>query len=130
MSTEDARKAVIAKKAEISANISTTCRFIGFGLLAVFYTIQTGDSEFAAKMRTGLGCYLWAIGALGAVTVLLDYMQYLCAWWSAQKAMKDDDFAYSKNSYVYRAWHWFFYAKQWVAFFGAVTLCLMVFFSS
>ncbi|TDH38838.1 hypothetical protein E2A64_07020 [Pseudohoeflea suaedae] len=123
------REKVIQTKADITGNISSTCRFVGFGLLAIFYTIQTGDSGYAQAVRLSLGWWLWIVGVSGAITILLDYLQYVFAWRSVASALADPEYLYDTKSLSYCSWTTLFILKQCASVFGVAALCAVVIFS-
>jgi hypothetical protein len=72
----------------VTGRISDACRLVGFGLLAIFYGIKTGEGTFAQSVKTGHGCLFMAMGALGVLAIVLDYLQYMFANLSIEDAKK------------------------------------------
>lgn len=70
------RDRVIEEKKSVTGRISDTCRFVGFGLLAIFYALHTGENELALRIRSEAPWKLFVMGAFGVLTILLDYLHY------------------------------------------------------
>lgn len=128
-SYEENRQRVLETRRDITKNISGACRFIGYGLLAIFYTIKTGDSIYSTYIRDTLSPILWLIGASGAATVLLDYFQYFFGWQSVESARLDVEKLYDKSKLSYKAWNKLFVWKQYTAAIGAIAIFLLIIIS-
>jgi hypothetical protein len=126
--SDDIKKAAHDERQYHTARLGEASRFIGFGLLAVFYTIISGDSDFANAITADTYCLLMLTGVLGTLTILFDYLHYVAAHLSVQRAIdrKDKPFAYNKRWFTYRVWTLMFYAKQAAAVGGAACFVLSV----
>jgi len=121
------RKDVLAEKRHVTGKISDNCRFIGFGLLAVYYAIMSGaGTSFGASLRLEHPYAVQLIGMSGVLTILFDYLQFLFASRSVDQALKRSDNSYNSKSLAYKARSSFYYAKQWSTFIGAATLVYIV----
>lgn len=116
------RERVIDQKSEVTGRISDTCRVIGFGLLVFYFTVYLNEGEAADRLRTGNSLSLFIIGALGALTIIMDYLQYLFGSHAAQAALKNENHLYDDNSFAYRARNKCFIAKQVTAGSGSLVL--------
>ena len=122
------RTRVLDEKRNVTSRISDTARYIGFGLLAVYYTSMSGDSAFAVSLRAGLSKYLLhAMGFAGAAAILFDYLQYLFGARSVEEALADPGSEYNPRSCAYKAREMFFTLKQWAVGVGAILLIVLVF---
>jgi len=70
---------------------------------------------------------LWS-SALGCVSILFDALQYFFGYLASRNALRNaaNDYAYETESTVYRLRTWFFYLKQFAAFFGAVAFVITI----
>ena len=121
------RARIIQQKSDVSAKISETCRYIGFGLVALYYATKVGDSAFTIVLREHQPFWIFLVGLMGALTILSDYLQYFCGYWSAENALKRDPPDYDSESEWYRARRAFFYTKQGTALVGAVALVVLIY---
>ena len=111
-------------KLGVTAKISDICRFIGLGLIAVFYTIKLGSS--AGDIGTVRGVLLYVVGLCGVAALLLDYLQYANNFLSVEDALKRDSLRYDKKAFSYRLAEKAFIWKQRATFVGAMALILLV----
>lgn len=118
----------IQDKKEVTGKISDTCRFVGFGLLAIYYTLMSGENKFALGLRDTVHTYwmLQAIGTAGALAILFDYLQYYCGSRSVEEALQREDHKYDDTSWAYMARGWFYKFKQFAVFAGSLILVILV----
>lgn len=102
----------IADKGVITSKISDSCRFVGFGLLAVFYAIKTDANEFTAKVLEAHPTLVFCVGLFGALAVLFDYFQYLAAHISVERALKRTETYDYPHDLALAARYAFYFAKQ------------------
>ncbi|MGH6879840.1 MAG: hypothetical protein ACREFM_02885 [Hypericibacter sp.] len=124
------RKAVLEQKQFVTGRISETCRYIGFGVLAVFYAIQSSGTGFATKTAAKYPDLLYVMAVAAAAAILFDYLQYVSASWAVDKALnrKDKPNTYNKWWVSYQCRAAFFWLKQVAAFVSAICLCYIVLF--
>ena len=115
------RSNVLEEKKNVTSRISDSCRVVGFGLLAVFYSVRVGGGEME-KIGTAHPYLVWAVGGFGFLSVLFDYLQYTFAAWAVGNALKTLDYKYDPNSYAYILRHYFYVAKQVAIILGVVAL--------
>ena len=120
------RLKLLDEKRNVTGRISDTCRFIGFGLLAVFYAIKTGDGEFAKNLQTDHPNLVLVVGLLGGTAILLDYIQYLAGSFAVDRALKTDDQLYDDSDCAYAARRLAFTGKQLAILLGVVALIWIV----
>ncbi|PDS31320.1 hypothetical protein [Rhizobium phaseoli] len=120
--TNSQRERIIDQKSEVTGRISDTCRVIGFGLLVFYFTVHFNDSAAAARLKTGNNWSLFIIGALGVLTIFMDYLQYLFGSRAAHAALKNENHLYNDKSLAYRARNFFFSGKQATAGLGSLVL--------
>ncbi len=118
------RLRVLDEKRHVTSRLSENIRYIGFGLLAIYYTIKFGDAEFAKSLRHLVGVAI--IGVSGAAAVTLDYAQYLFATWAVDEALDNETAEYNKKSWWYGARELAFQWKQLAAAVGAASLILLL----
>ena len=110
-------------KQDVSAKISDICRFIGLGLIAVFYTIKTGDVSQFGMIKNVL---LYFVAFAGVLAILLDYLQYVNNYLSVDAALKRPALRYDRASRSYRMAEFAFTWKQRITLAGAVALIVFV----
>ncbi|MDH5524738.1 MAG: hypothetical protein OEY01_12195 [Desulfobulbaceae bacterium] len=122
MSIEEQRKKVLDEKFKVSSRISDLSRYIGFGLVAIVYTILTSDSVAITKLYGNKNTLILVAACLGAVTIVLDYVQFLAGYFSVQEALENEagQYKYNNQSIAYTARNFAFWAKQTSALFGAI----------
>lgn len=122
MNAEEQRKNVLEEKFKVSSRISDLSRYIGFGLVAVVYTILTSDSQAIANLYGNRTTLLLAAACLGAVAIVLDYVQFLAGYFSVQEALKNEGegYRYDDQSIAYKARNFAFWAKQVAALLGSL----------
>jgi hypothetical protein len=117
---------LLDEKRNVTARNSETARFIAFGLLAIYYTLISGNGDFAKSMLS-LQKVLLDLMALAAVlTIVFDYAQYLLAGFSIEEALDDKKQLYVEKSCAYRGRRCAFVAKQWTAAVGALLLIIVI----
>lgn len=122
MSAAEQRAKVLEEKRHVSSRISDLSRYIGFALVAVVYAILTSDSAVISKLYGSRTTILLVAAAFGAVTVVLDYLQFLAGYFSVQAALRNETGAYKYNdkSISYQARSIAFWAKQAFAVVGSL----------
>lgn len=122
------REKVLQQKQYVTGRIGDSCRFIGFGLLAVFYAINTSNEAFAKNIVASQELLLWSTGAFGALTILADYLQYVLGSFAVNAALRNKTgrYKYDDSSFSYRGREVFYHAKQLTAFLGAMALVGLV----
>lgn len=111
----------------VTAKISEICRFIGLGLIAVFYTIKTGSVE--SEFDTLKTFVLYFVGTTGVTAILLDYVQYVNNYRVVEKAIESEALLYDEKSRHYKVAEFCFHWKQRVTLAGAVALIALVLLS-
>ena len=121
---DEARQTLIDYRTDVTARISEICRFIGLGLIAVFYTMKTGslDDHFE-WFRMSL---LYFVGVAGVLAILLDYAQYVNNHRSVEGALGRPTLDYDQDAFPYRAAKFCFRWKQRITAAGAIALILLV----
>jgi len=114
----------IRHKTDVTARISETSRFIGFGVVAWVFVQHSSPSDFSLSYVSEFGVFVRAAGVLGVVSILFDYLQYLAALAVAKKALNNesDDYAYDQSYWASRLQSFFFWGKQ----FSVLTASLIV----
>lgn len=119
----------LADQKDLTGRIGETTRFIGFGLAAVFFAINTSDKTLPDFIVKNYPMWLSFTGGLGVLAILSDYLQYLSGYYSARHSIYDNvDPPYAVD-HEHWATKWrkaFFEAKQYFAFGGAVSLIALL----
>ncbi|MDX8449115.1 MULTISPECIES: hypothetical protein [Mesorhizobium] len=124
---EGRKKGLREFKERVTTKLSDIVRFIGLGLVAVFYTIKTGSSY--PNFNALQDILLYTVGLAGVLSVLLDYIQYVANYESVEAALRRDNFTYDKDSKPYKRAEFAFKWKQRVTSLGAVALIALVLFT-
>jgi hypothetical protein len=127
---ETKRKSILEEKRYVSSKISDLCRYIGFGLVAVVYSLLTSDSDVVIKLYEKHITFLLIVAAFGVSTIVLDYLQFLGGYYAVNSALKNEEgeFLYDDNWFSYKLRRWAFYAKQVTTIFGALLLLFSLLF--
>lgn len=117
---EDREKEVLEEKSRVTTRISETTRYLGFGLLASFYAMISSGDPFPQKLEASSPTLLRLMALCGALAVSLDYLQYVFARWSVQRALDrtDKPYHYNRKWLSYRAREMCFLTKQVVVLLG------------
>jgi len=122
----DQRQKVLEEKRHVSSKVSDLCRYIGFGVVAVVWTMLTSSSEFASSVTANYQIYLLLSASAGILTIFFDYLQFLAGYLSVNKALDSENSRYDKSSILYKSRIFFFWAKQVTTVFGIVILVWVV----
>jgi hypothetical protein len=116
------------RRTEFAGRVSETTRYIGFGLLAIFYAMIHGTEPFFFQMRSTWPLALRLMALCGAVTILVDYLHYVFSYIAADRALdrKDKPNLYDPEWIAYRLATYFFWAKQVAALAGCGLLIFLV----
>lgn len=125
------RKLRLDEKQYVTGRVGETCRYIGFGLVAVFYGIVTSSEALPKQLLADFGWWIRAFGAFGALTILTDYLQYLAGDFAARSALSRKDqgefsYLYNKKWFSYRLRTFCYGAKQIFALIGATILTVLL----
>ncbi|OBQ59605.1 hypothetical protein EFV37_21990 [Mesorhizobium loti] len=121
---EAKRKRRFDFKEKVTTKISDIVRFIGLGLIAVFYTIKNGAAYKGFSPAQYLILYI--VGISGVISIFLDYIQYNANYYSVDTALKKENLNYEKESFSYRTAEFAFRWKRHVTTFGAAALIVLV----
>lgn len=104
----------ISHKTEVTARISETSRFVGFGMVAWVFAQHASGAPFAESYLSAFGPIVRVAGVLGVLAILFDYLQYIAAYFSVQQALKngDDGYAFDHDGIVMKLQKGLFWAKQ------------------
>ena len=72
---------LFAEKTAHTGKISESCRYIGFGLVALYYGLATTEPTAAASPPAEHWSVFW-IGLFGVLTLIFDYLHYLGAYFA------------------------------------------------
>ena len=122
------RQRRLGDKRETSGRIGETTRFIAFGIIALVFTIHGSDSVIAMGIIARHEFWLNAAGLVACLSVLSDYLQYVCGYFSVNHALSrhEADYQYDQRTWVYRGRAGFFWAKQALAFAGAAIIVALM----
>lgn len=128
MADVDLEKEILEEKRTVTDRLSETTRYIGFGLLAIFYGIAASSEAFPRALQSQYPLPLKFIALCGFLAILLDYLQYVFGRRAAQNALgrTDNPFHYNRTWFSYRARKWCFFAKQAAALAGSLAFILII----
>jgi hypothetical protein len=125
---EARRQRRLGEKNYVTGRIGETCRYIGFGVLAIYYTIITSDKSFAIDIVANHRFPLYLAGLTGSVAVFADYLQYLAGARSVERALhrKDKAYLYNTEWLSYKLRIIFYWIKQVSALIASGTVVYIV----
>jgi hypothetical protein len=109
---------ILARKKDMSDKISAQVRTLGVGILALTWGLTVSDSAIAKEMTAKLKMPLLWVGTLAIGVILLDFLQYVCAYEVARRlinqmeANKQTEGEYDYKSLLYKLQSVLFYGKQ------------------
>ena len=124
-----AHQAVLEQKQFVTGRISETVRYVGFGLLAIFYAMISSDAPFAHALVATMSAHLLWMAICGALAVFFDYLQYLAGSIAVDRALTEGaahDYNYNRNWLSYRARGLFFWIKQIAVIAGCLLLLIIL----
>jgi len=103
------RKRLIEDLDFISDKISSTTRYIAFGILAIAFTIITtkGTNELYGKIVYYYSNIIYTACALAVLAILFDYGQYLVAYRNSYNQLVHD----KKSGRLRKMREWLFFSK-------------------
>lgn len=110
---EDAR--IHSELSFFSGQISESSRYIGYGLVAFYYGLISASSPADDWLAL-------SIAMSGVATLVFDYLQLICGYWTNKFALKDDDGKRDNNWKVVIWGVRFFWIKQGTAILGAASV--------
>ncbi len=125
----DAHKAVLEQKQFVTGRISETVRYVGFGLLAVFYAMISSDAPFAHMIVATMSRRLIGMAIFGVLAVFFDYLQYLAGSFAVERALGEGaahGYSYNRRWLSYRLRRLCFWIKQIAVIAGCVLLLLIL----
>jgi len=123
--TADLQKELIDERRIATGRISESCRYIGFGLLALYFAAPASDKGLARDMFTETPYWMGSMAAAAVAAVIFDYAQYAFSWRAIHNAM-DNKNKYIYASFPYRAAFFCFVLKQLAIGVGAIVLVSLV----
>lgn len=109
-----------------TGQVSDLIKYIGFGLLAAFYTTK-GDVADLAEGHW-LELVHLATGLSAALIIFADYLHYLFASRTSHDAVLnvDNQFQFDRKSANYRLRRYFYYLKQFFTAVGAALVVVLI----
>ena len=111
-----------------SDRLSSSSRYIGFGLAGVAFLIFSSDSQFASTFLQRLQPWLVLSAAFGCMTIIADYFHYMFGYGASSQAAKNEanGYKYDEKSFYYRGRKFFFWIKHILAVLGATVLIVIL----
>ena len=120
------QKANLEQKGIVTGRISETCRYICFGLLALFYSLHTAKpDDGATRLLNQAPRLLTLMAVLAVLAVLADYLQYFFGSRQVNRALKTYNQLYDRKWWSYRLREICFQSKQYLTI-AAVMILLFV----
>ena len=123
---KEREKRVKEDKDFTSQKIGDLARNIGYGVLAICFTLLTSNAQFSEYLTKRNGVELRVAAILAIASVLFDYLQYLAGYIDSARVMNSASYKYSKISPFYIARKIFYWAKQLFAVLAALVLLITV----
>lgn len=121
------RLRLLNEKANVTGKISDTCRFVGFGLLAVFYTIKLDLKSLTPTFDSLPSGLVIAVGLFGGLAIFFDYLQYWCGSRAVDHALsRSSRYDYDENRWEYKGRKAFYCLKQLAVFLGVLSIIIVV----
>jgi hypothetical protein len=112
-----------------SSRMSETVRYVGFGLIALTYTIITSQAPYAVVLMRDHPFWPYWLLILGCAAVLLDYAQYFCAYEDAAQSVAVPNRQFSVSRFA--LWQGiFFRLKQLATICGVVAFGVLLWVAS
>jgi len=130
---EKRKQNIYDEKDFVTGRISETCRYIGYGLLAIFYTLHSSENAFAKALLEKNSSLLYIMAVSGTAAIVFDYLQYLFGNLAAEQALREtgaNQYLYNKKWISYRGRNFCFVLKQITALVGSAVLLWIVTFRS
>lgn len=121
------RKRRLNEKRYVTGRISETTRFIGFGILAIFYATVSSDKAFAKLVLADSRLELYLSAAFAAFAIICDYLQYLSGALAVEKALKRKrNHLYNTAWFSYGARRVFYWVKQVSALIASILIIYII----
>jgi hypothetical protein len=131
-SLDGLEKEVIEEKRFVTNQISETTRYLGFGLLAIFYGIISSAEPYALQLKSNYPLPLQLMALAAILALVFDYLQYLFGRAAVQKALKREDkpFTYNRKWPSMRGRQTCFWAKQAMVLLGCFIFLWVIILAS
>lgn len=120
---DEKEKAVLEDLKFTSNRISEVTRYIGYGSVALVFTILTSKSNFSQSIASDSLHLLLIIGSLGSLSILLDYFHYFISYLQSIRVLNTEDFSYDKTPILKGIRNYLFWGKQC----ASVTSAILIF---
>lgn len=128
------RSAVLDEKAKCSGRVSELCRYVGFGLTIVCFTLLTSTSPFSVALVNQRKFHLVCSALLGCITILCDIIQYMAGYWFVNAALKEGEktgtYGYDLDAWTYNTREALYWIKQICVLLGSLWLVIIMFLSA
>ena len=124
---KESRKIVLEDMNFSSNRMSELTRYIGFGSLALVFAVLTSNSTFAQSMVNEGKLQLLAIGALGAITIFIDYMHYFSSYMQSRLVLNNtESFSYDDIPILKGVRIGLFWLKQFIAIISVMLVFYLI----
>lgn len=103
---------VLDEKRHVSQKLSDLIRYISFGIVAACYSLFTSETKIILGILSKYKFHLSVATEFSILSIALDYMQFLFAYFSTNKALDKPNNLYDKNSICYLWRVYCFHLKQ------------------
>lgn len=130
MTAETQESKVLNEKRHVTQNVTGLVRYIAFGITAACFAIFSSSSEFSVAIISTRQNTLLLAAILAVLTIFFDYLQFVAATCSVNKALenKDGNFLYDDEWLSYKVREIFFVLKQ-ILLIGSVLFFLYSLYS-
>ena len=124
---KESKKVVLADLNFSSNRMSELTRYIGFGSLALVFTVLTSNSTFAQSIMSESKLQLLAIGALGAITIFIDYLHYFSSYMQSRLVLNNtESFSYDDIPFLKGIRTGLFWLKQAIAIISVMLVFYLI----
>lgn len=124
---EERKLRLYDEKRNVTSRLSDTTRYLGFGLLAVYFALRADGGSFAEYVRNHYPNKLLLIGAVAVLGLTFDLLQYICGERAVKNAIAAPDKQYTKCSISYLGWTAFYKLKLLTTVVGCLLLIWLFF---
>jgi len=100
------------EKRHVSQKLSDLIRYISFGIIAACYSMFTSDTNLILGILAKYKWHLSVATEFSVLSIALDYLQFLFAYFSNNEALSKESNLYNKDSICYQWRTYCFYLKQ------------------
>jgi hypothetical protein len=106
------RTKTLDEKRHVSQKLSDLIRYISFGIIAACYSLFTSETKIILEILARYKFHLSVATEFAILSIAIDYLQFLFAYLSTNKALRNQNNLYDKSSICYQWRGYCFHLKQ------------------